>query len=135
MLSPGSARLAKQHSIPAMPVPVRAIVNSLLVPKTVRSLSCISSSTGKSSGSRCPTGAEPIARNTLGATDMGPGPIRIRGNGRLPSVIYLLLVPQALISPQLYPLTNLMPERQVSPAPPSNPTRNEQHTTPDAQTP
>ena len=74
--SPGSTKLTKQVSIPALPVPLIGNVISFSVLNTSRSIDLISSIILMKSASRCPIRGELIAFRTEGATLLGPGPSR-----------------------------------------------------------
>src|SRR4051812_38387554 len=79
--SPGSMRFTKQNSMPALPVPLTGNVISFCVMKTERSIALISSIIFTKTGSRWPTSGIDMALRTLGATSLGPGPIRRRFGG------------------------------------------------------
>ena len=81
-LSPGSMKLTKAVSMPALPVPDIGIVNSFSVSNTDASRSLVLFIIVMNSGSRCPKIGAPSALSTLGCTPLGPGPISIR-----PSVV------------------------------------------------
>ena len=79
--SPGSRRLPRTASMPAMPVPETASASSLDVRKAPRSRPRVSSSSRRSSGSRWPSTGAPRARITRGWTGLGPGPSSSRSGG------------------------------------------------------
>src|SRR5208282_5564346 len=79
--SPGSIKLTKQNSMPALPVPLTGKVISFWVRKTCRNMVLTSSIRFTNAGSRCPTSGRDIACKTDGATSLGPGPINRRGGG------------------------------------------------------
>ena len=79
--SPGSMRLVKQNSMPALPVPLIGNVISFSVRNTCRSISLISSIIVTNDGSRCPTKDCPMASSTEGGTSLGPGPMSVRWGG------------------------------------------------------
>src|SRR5580698_9135006 len=80
-LSPGSIKLTKQNSIPALPVPLTGKVISFRVKNTCRNIPLISSINFTKTGSRWPTSGRDIACKTEGATSLGPGPIKWRTGG------------------------------------------------------
>src|SRR5438270_6965715 len=77
-LSPGSTRLTKQVSMPAMPVALAGKVNWSAVRRAARSRPCVSSMMARNSGSRWPTSGVAIAVRTRGWTSLGPGPSSTR---------------------------------------------------------
>ena len=79
--SPGSSRLTKQASIPALPVALTGNVISFSVWKTCRSIDLISSIKPTNVGSRWPTTGYCIASSTVGAALLGPGPSSSRSGG------------------------------------------------------
>ena len=73
--SPGSIRLARQNSMPALPVPLTGKVISLLVRNTWRSMPLISSISCRKRGSRWLTRGSARVSRTVEGTLLGPGPI------------------------------------------------------------
>ena len=87
--SPGSSRLTKQNSIPALPVPLTGKVISLRVMNTCRNMALISSIIATKAGSKCPTNGRLIAASTDGGALLGPGPIRIRSGMRSAAMLFI----------------------------------------------
>src|SRR5437879_6094344 len=78
--SPSCTTLTNAASIPADPVPLIGSVSALVVRKTARRRSQVSSSTDKNSGSRWPSIGRVIASTTSGYGLHGPGPINTRSD-------------------------------------------------------
>ena len=76
--SPGSTRLTKHVSMPALPVPEMGSVNAFPVWNTCRRRVLVSSIRPMNTGSRWPTSGVDRARSTRGWTLLGPGPRRTR---------------------------------------------------------
>ena len=79
--SPGSSRLTKQASMPALPVALTGKVISFSVWKICRSIDFISSIMPMKVGSRWPTSVCCMAWRTAGSALLGPGPSNSRSGG------------------------------------------------------